>query len=165
MKCKKQIQKGSITKRCGNNARDGKDFCRVHDVEVLHEVPHEVPQDVKIPYTVQQDVQMQNFELQPGDTGIMLNAIMDTLTQLKLSVDEIKPKNRKPKHSPVITRAKWLFYHEAKKDVKFVESVKFIYPNLSKVPWQLIKEKSDLYWDTIDQEMRDNYIKMALSNL
>lgn len=150
MKCKKQIQKGSITKRCGNNARDGKDFCRVHDVEVLHEVPHEVPQDV---------------QMQPGDTGIMLNAIMDTLTQLKLSFDEIKPKNRKPKHSPVITRAKWLFYHEAKKDVKFVESVKFIYPNLSKVPWQLIKEKSDLYWDTIDQEMRDNYIKMALSNL
>lgn len=181
MKCKQQVAsrtKKGATKRCGNNAIEGCDFCKVHmkkeDVDKENkkseEMEHSPTDSVTLPLPVpipEKNVDYENEQyvikgMNAEDITLMLNSILTSLNELKISVEK---KTKLPKQTPIFKKAKCLFYHDMKKDIKFKEYVATLHNlNIARIPWQLLKEKSDIYWDTCEQSIKDKYIAIASSS-
>lgn len=119
----------------------------------LSQVP--VP-PVQVPLPVEIEAPAMNAQ----DLTLMFNSILTSLTELKITVDTKK----KPKPSAILKRAKMAFYHDIKKDHDFRVYVANLYNppmNLAKIPWQIVKEKSDQHWEIVDQSIRDSYFARA----
>ena len=143
--CKKK----KTLKQCGNNALDGYDYCRMHNVtsdSAESENEMVAGNEVVAP------------PINLDDLTLMFNSILTSLSELKITVETKK----KQKEIPLLKRAKMAFYHDIKKDIKFKEYVAGLHNlQVGKIPWQLVKEKSDLYWVTVEQSVRDKYIAHA----
>jgi len=192
-KCQKQVKRGNVTRRCGNKAVDGHEFCKLHGrlfTDIVENESEPVVNNTIVANNIIVDTDIRDVEIEvenqeikievepkrvvvpdpivlPGPSGdfditVMLAQIMNTLSELKLS----QPK-RQARSSILIKRAKLLFYHDAKKDKAFVQYVASAHniTQLSKTPWQLIKEKSDQYWETVDEATHEKYKKLAASDL
>lgn len=152
MKCKQEVVKGKKTKRCGNSALEGCDFCRIHaDTNKESEI-----------------TSISTSEMDDVPKNDDIDSLVSAIENLTIVIQEMKNEKKrkaepkKPKVVSLLAKAKKLLYLDAKNDVNFMNFVADSH-NLrgQKIPCSFIKTKSDAYWDTLDTEKQEAYLALA----
>lgn len=161
-RCKKDVTKDDDCKYCANHKKILEQEVQEQEVQEVQEQPQK--QEVQ-EQQQKQEVQEQGMEIdvenvqRPYDINV-INILTNIIE--KLDNMQLEKKTRQVKKSNIDTCAKRILYHEAKKDHKFVDMVRNKY-NLHgiNVPWTLIKINSDIFWETLDDSIKDDYRKLV----
>jgi len=177
MRCQQSIKRGGKSHKCKNNAIDGCKYCYAHNPKAVNDCESDAETEMvsdeecepELPVPPQAKAYKQPYVPVPVPektlviTEKALMLLVQKVSDLTLTMaNKATPKKEVNKQNKLVERAKYILYHEAKKEKAFVDAVRASYNvTTSKVPWVLIKTKSDLYWDSLEPGMKQAYIEKA----